>query len=264
MTDPEAGCRPTALSSDGTTSVQTSTTNIGAYMWSTLVADRLGFIDHAEAVDRLAATLGSLETMERHEPSGQYYNWYDHHTGAKLTAWPPTGEPLTPILSSVDNGWLATALHVVATSVPEVADARRGAVRSGWTSASTTGPRSTGSPSTSRPTTGDSPCCYDTIVSESRIAQLHRHRQGRAPRRRSTSAPGGPSPTPATGAGRRRKPLGVTRTYLGVDVFEGAYPYDGMLVVPGLGRQHVRGADARAVRARGAAGAPTAGRSTTR
>ena len=29
--------------------------------------------------------------MERHEPSGQFYNWYDHRTGAKLTTWPPTG-----------------------------------------------------------------------------------------------------------------------------------------------------------------------------
>jgi hypothetical protein len=28
------------------------------------------------------------------------------------------------------------------------------------------------------------------------------------------------------------KPLGVTRSYYGVDVFEGAYPYDGMLVTP--------------------------------
>ena len=59
--------------------------------------------------------------MERHEPSGQYYNWYDHTTGAVLTVWPPTGDPVTPILSSVDNGWLATGLQVVANSVPEVA-----------------------------------------------------------------------------------------------------------------------------------------------
>jgi hypothetical protein len=32
------------LESDGTTSVQTSTTNIGAYMWSAVAAERLGFI----------------------------------------------------------------------------------------------------------------------------------------------------------------------------------------------------------------------------
>src|SRR6476646_5883936 len=87
MVDPESGLPADSLSSDGTTSVQTSVTNIGAYMWSTLVAERLGIIGHAEAVDRLGTTLGSLETMEIHQPSGQYYNWYDNHTGAKLTAW---------------------------------------------------------------------------------------------------------------------------------------------------------------------------------
>ena len=71
MVDPESGLPADSLSSDGTTSVQTSVTNIGAYMWSTLVADRLGIIDHAEAVARLEVTLGSLETMEIHEPSGR-------------------------------------------------------------------------------------------------------------------------------------------------------------------------------------------------
>ena len=38
----------------------------------------------------------TLEGMERHAPAGQYYNWYDHRTGAKLTVWPPTGEPNDP------------------------------------------------------------------------------------------------------------------------------------------------------------------------
>jgi hypothetical protein len=122
MTDEETGLPADALSSDGTRSVQTSTTNIGAYMWSTVVAESLGIIDHDEAVERLQQTLTTLEWMERHEPSGQFYNWYDHTTGAKLTAWPPTGDPMTPILSSVDNGWLATGLQVVANSVPEVSD----------------------------------------------------------------------------------------------------------------------------------------------
>lgn len=122
MTDEDTGLPADALSSDGTRSVQTSTTNIGAYLWSTVVAEALGLIDHAEAVARLQTTLDSLESMERHEPSGQFYNWYDHTTGAKLTVWPSSGDPLTPILSSVDNGWLATGLQIVANSVPEVSD----------------------------------------------------------------------------------------------------------------------------------------------
>ena len=31
------------------------------------------------------------------------------------------------------------------------------------------------------------------------------------------------------------KPVGVTRTYLGTDVYEGAYAYRGMRIVPGWG-----------------------------
>ena len=44
--------------------------------------------------------------------------------GAKLTVWPPTGQPLTPILSSVDNGWLATGLRIVRGAVPRWRPAR--------------------------------------------------------------------------------------------------------------------------------------------
>ncbi len=85
MTDSNSGLPADSLKADGTQSVETSTTNIGAYMWSALVAEQLGIISHDEAVARLDRTLHSLETMERHQPSGQYYNWYDHTTGAKLT-----------------------------------------------------------------------------------------------------------------------------------------------------------------------------------
>ena len=46
-----------------------------------------------------------------------------------------------PSLSSVDNGWLATGLRVVANRVPELSLARAGALRQRWTSASTTGRR---------------------------------------------------------------------------------------------------------------------------
>ncbi len=115
---PPGGPRLDTLSADGTRSVQTSTTNIGAYLWSALVAERLGLISHAETVARLSTTIGTLEHMERYQPGGQFYNWYDHRMGAKLTVWPPTGAPLTPILSSVDHGWLVTGLRLVQRSVP--------------------------------------------------------------------------------------------------------------------------------------------------
>src|SRR5262245_61471931 len=64
MTDPQSGLPADSLSADGTRSIQTSTTNIGAYMWSALVAQRLGFITHEETVGRLTTTIGTLEHME--------------------------------------------------------------------------------------------------------------------------------------------------------------------------------------------------------
>jgi hypothetical protein len=233
MTDDASGLPADSLSSDGTVSVQTSTTNIGAYMWSTMVADRLGIIRHKEAVQRLRRTLGSLETMERHQPSGQYFNWYDHVTGAVLTEWPSTGDPLTPILSSVDNGWLAAALHTVATSVPEVsgrADALFDSMHFGYYYR----------PDVNRiafhvvPSTGESPCCYDTIVSESRIASYIGIFTGEIPAKEYFGS-WRTFPDTCDWSWQETQPLGVTRTYLGVSVFEGAYPYDGMRIVPGWG-----------------------------
>jgi hypothetical protein len=169
MTDPETGLPADTLAGDGTRSVQTSTTNIGAYMWSALVAEKLGIIGHREAVARLSKTLSTLEGMERHGPSGQFYNWYDHRTGEKLTYWPPTGEPLTPILSSVDNGWLATGLQVVRNDVPELSE-RSGALYDSMDFGCYYRPEVNRILFHYAPDTGSAPCCYDTVVSESRIA----------------------------------------------------------------------------------------------
>jgi len=233
MTDPDTGLPADSLDADGTASVQTSTTNIGAYMWSAIVAERLGIIGHAELVARLGTTIHSLETMERHQPSGQYYNWYDHMTGAKLTAWPPTGAPMTPILSSVDNGWLAAALQVTSNAVPEVSTRAKALFDSmdfGFYYR----------PAVNRiafhvaPDTGASPCCYDTIVSESRIASYIGIAKGELPRKEYFGA-WRTFPGTCDWSWQETKPVGFNRSYLGVHVFEGAYPYAGFRVVPGWG-----------------------------
>ncbi len=72
-----------------------------------------------------------------------FYNWYDPATGAKLTTWPEpnpdgTHNPVYPFLSSVDNGWLATGLLVVAGVGQEAGPARPTRSGSGWTSAGST------------------------------------------------------------------------------------------------------------------------------
>jgi hypothetical protein len=229
MTDERSGLPPDALNTDGTTSVQTSTTNIGAYMWSAVAAERLGIIGHRELVQRMRRTISTLEGMERHEPDGQFYNWYDHHTGAKLTVWPPSGEKLTPILSSVDNGWLAVGLKIVANSVPEVArraEAIYDSMDFGFYYR----------PDVNRilfhyvPDTGDAPCCYDTYVSESRIATYIGIAKGEIP------------PKAVFGTNRafetacfETQPVGVAHTYFGTRVYDGALPYDGTLVTPSWG-----------------------------
>jgi hypothetical protein len=236
MTDPLSGLPADSLKSDGTTSVQTSTTNIGAYMWSTVVADDLGIISHAQAVRRLDRTLHSLETMERYYPGGQFYNWYDHTTGAKLTIWPPTGALIGkhgPILSSVDNGWLAAALHIVANSVPEVA-ARAGALFDSMDFGFYYRSEANRIAFYYAPADGDSPCCYDTIVSESRIASYIGIATGEIPAKEYFGA-WRTFPDTCDWSWQETKPVGFTRTYLGVNVFEGAYQYDGMRIVPGWG-----------------------------
>ena len=233
MTDEETGLPADALEADGTRSIQTSTTNIGAYMWSTVVAERLGIIDHGEAVARLDKTIKSLETMERHQPSGQYFNWYDHTTGEVLTVWPPTGATVVPILSSVDNGWLATAMQVVANTEPELSQRARSLFDSmhfGFYYR----------PAVNRilfhyaPSTGDAPCCYDTIVSESRIASYIGIATGEIPAKAYFGS-WRTFPETCDWSWPETKPVGFHRTYLGVHVFEGAYQYENFRVVPGWG-----------------------------
>lgn len=78
----------------------TSPTNIGGYLWSTISARELGIISKAEAFTRMKTTLKTLGTIERHEPSGMFYNWYSPIDGHKLTTWPDSGDPVDPFLST--------------------------------------------------------------------------------------------------------------------------------------------------------------------
>jgi hypothetical protein len=233
MTDPRTGLPADRLEAGGTRSVQTSATNIGGYLWSAVVAARLGIIGHAELTARLGTTIGSLQHLERHAASGQFFNWYDHRTGAKLTTWPPTGAPLTPILSSVDNGWLATGLRVVQRSVPELAG-RAGALFDSMDFGFFYQPDVNRILFHYVPDTGESACCYDTQVSESRIADYIGIAKGEIPPRayfgRWRTFPDG-----CDWSWQETRPGGFHRTYFGVDVFEGAYPYNGSRVTPSWG-----------------------------
>ena len=63
-----ADCPPTAFRATATAGaalMQTSPTNIAAYLWSVLAAERLQLIGPEEATSRLAQTLATLAGMER-------------------------------------------------------------------------------------------------------------------------------------------------------------------------------------------------------
>ena len=159
-----------------------------------------------------------------------------------------------PFASSVDNGWLGAALWVVRNAVPGAADLAVGC-SSGCAGTLSTTPRprdqagsctAGSSPSTTTVRGGiylgthiDGPDVwltrhhYDTIVSETRITSYLGIMTGQAPPallRRLAHLPGDLRLELARDAA-----VGVTRNYLGLDVYEGAYAYRGMNIVPGWG-----------------------------
>jgi putative glucoamylase/uncharacterized protein DUF3131 len=235
MTDTDSGLPADILNADGTTSVQTSTTNIGAYMWSAVAARRLGLIDRHELVTRLSRTLTTLERMERYADTGQFYNWYDHRDGTKLTYWPPSpDDQFHPILSSVDNGWLAVGLRIVQRSVPQL-ERRAGALYHAMDFGFYYRPDVNRVLFHYRPDDPTaSPCCYDTLVSESRIVDYIGIARGQLPDREYYGR-WRSFPDTCDWSWQETRPVGETRTYFGVPVFEGAYPYDGTLVTPSWG-----------------------------
>lgn len=206
----------------------TSVTNIGAYMWSTVVARELGLIKNQEVVDRLGQTLRTLETMYRFK--GQFNNWYNIETRR------PSDDLF---LSSVDNGWLATGLLIIKNGVPELQDQaaklldqmnfgmyyndKNGCLYRGY-----------------YPNGGNSSCdnftcgCYGTLNTEPRIAsyigiskrqlpQTHYFRLTRT------------EPDECSASWAEMEPKGTTRKYMGVTVYEGHFEYRGFKVLPSWG-----------------------------
>ena len=80
---------------------RTSPTNLGLYLLSVVAARDFGWLGTLDAVDRLAATLATMNGLERFR--GHFYNWYDTRD---LRALDPK------YVSSVDSGNLAG--HLIA------------------------------------------------------------------------------------------------------------------------------------------------------
>ncbi len=105
----------------------TSPTNIAAYLWSTLAAERLHLTGASEARSRLDRTLATLAGMDR--THGLFFNMLDPRTGAALKVSAFDSSPVQPRLSAVDNAWLAVALTMVANSELSLRELRRKAPR---------------------------------------------------------------------------------------------------------------------------------------
>ena len=89
---------------------RTSPTNIGMGLLATLAAHDLGLVPREELVERIDATLTTLEALELHD--GHLLNWYDTRSLA----------PLAPrYVSTVDSGNLAACLLALAGGLREVA-----------------------------------------------------------------------------------------------------------------------------------------------
>jgi cyclic beta-1,2-glucan synthetase len=89
---------------------RTSPTNLGLYLLTVVAARDFGWIGMTDAVERLEATLASMNTLERCR--GHFYNWYGTLDRAAL-------EP--KYISSVDSGNLAGHLVALWNACAEMA-----------------------------------------------------------------------------------------------------------------------------------------------
>jgi hypothetical protein len=237
----------------------TSPTNIGGYLWSTVVARELAIISDRECRKRLTQTLTTMSGLKHHVPSGMFYNWYDEATGDVITIWPVDGSTIYPFLSSVDNGWFAASLMVVRNAEPAVADLANellvrmnfgmyydkdarpgiaaGLLRDGFydvkppvAAVATVAGNYLGN----GPDVFYTPSHYDICVTEPRIASYIGIAHGQVPPAH-YFATQRVFPDTCNWDWLKEKPVGQHRTYYGIDVFEGAYTYRGMHIVPSWG-----------------------------
>ncbi|MES2638536.1 MAG: glucoamylase family protein [Myxococcota bacterium] len=90
---------------------RTSPTNIGLYLLSSVSAHDMGWLGTLAFIERIEATLTTIEKLERHR--GHLYNWYETTTLAPL---------LPRYVSTVDSGNLAGHLLTLQQACLELAE----------------------------------------------------------------------------------------------------------------------------------------------
>src|SRR4051794_4912407 len=121
----EAMAEPGELPSDGLRrddrgawkpTEKTTPTDIGAYLWSTVAAEKLGIIGPDEAARRLGRTLASLSRVKR--VHGLFLDRLDPRDGTPREISTPEGKPIRPLLSAAGNGWPAAAFLLIGHAKP--------------------------------------------------------------------------------------------------------------------------------------------------
>ncbi|GAA1588908.1 hypothetical protein GCM10009804_51220 [Kribbella hippodromi] len=257
MTDERTGLPADNIGESVTNPVRskyTSPTNIGGYLWSTVVARHLGIISPQESLRRVTQTLTTMKNVVHHKPSGMYFNWYDEATGEVLHVDPDGTRQITPFVSSVDNAWFACALMVVRNAEPRaraLADellnqmnfkfyynpaARPGGLMRGGFFETQPPDEETdkGNHAGVGPDVYYRKFHYDTCNTEARIAGYMGFALNQVPHTQ-YFATYRTFPDSCDWSWVEQRPKGVHRTYLGLDVFEGTYSYRGMRMVPSWG-----------------------------
>ena len=237
MTDRRSGLPADILEADGSRSVQTSTTNIGAYMWSAVAARELGIISrrqlvaaarqdaHDARVDGALPGHGPVLQLVRPPHGREAHGLAAAARRHELQADPVVGRQRLARGRTPDRP----------QQRPEAAPAARARSTTRWTGASTTARSVNRVLFHFRPDDpAASPCCYDTVVSESRIVDYLGIARGQLPQK-SYYGRWRTFPDTCDYGFQETRPVGTWRTYFGVDVFEGAYQYAGTRLVPSWG-----------------------------
>ena len=197
-----------------------STTDIAMYLLGVVSAYDFEFIDQAEALRRIRATLAQLASLDRW--NHLFYNYYST-TNLQVT---------NPYVSSVDNGWLAAALIVLRQTFPELAplcasfldemdfhrfyDEQLGQMRLGYDAG----------------TGGFAPYHYGLLASEARMLSLVAIGKRDVPEQHWFRIY---RTLPKEWTWQRQIPQGHYRQYRGYDVFQGHYTSHDVAVVPSWG-----------------------------
>jgi Putative glucoamylase/Protein of unknown function (DUF3131) len=244
----EAMALPGGLPADGlcrgadgawTPTRQTSPTDIAAYLWSTLAAEKLQLIESSEAGRRLDRTMAALARLERSH--GFFFDRFDADTEATSKRPAAREKPSRPLVSVVDNGWLAAALIMASATMPthrSRADELLKPMDFGFFYEAYDPADPVRHPGQLRgvywPDDNSFGTLYGIVNTEPRIASYIGIARGQLPaehyyRMNRTWRP------EQRGRAQEQTPRGESRTYVGVDVFEGHYTYRGMRIVPSWG-----------------------------